>query len=71
MAAQSANGKKIILCAGFFALNEYILLVLRVYFYCYLIITRAAPDSPTYKWRTNVIDDTTSLYNALRDRTNR
>ena len=33
--------------------------------------TRAAPDSPTHKWRTNVIDDTTSLYNAQRDRTNR
>ena len=32
--------------------------------------TRAAPDSPTYKWQTNVIDDTTSVYNAQRDHTN-
>ena len=35
-----------------------------------LAFTRAAPDSPTYKWRANVIDDTTSLYNAQRDHTN-
>ena len=35
-----------------------------------VVETRAAPYSPTYKWRTNVMDDTTSLYNAQRDRTN-